>query len=176
MDRVTRRVALVVEDDPALQEPMRKRLLEMRFDVVSALDYQSAVKRLQPSETGKPSKPDIVLVLRRVAQNFEDHVGGAFKANDADLISVRLLDDSAGIAVYGDDKQFTIRRAQGKLRNLEDAIRLSPIDGSFGIGQSAMEHGHQVAEDAAHARHGLGGEADLGHEDDGAASSRDLVA
>jgi two-component system OmpR family response regulator len=56
MDRVTRRVALIVEDDPSIQQAVRKRLIEMKFDVLSALDYQSAIKQLE----GK--KPDIVLV------------------------------------------------------------------------------------------------------------------
>ena len=43
--------------------------------------------------------------------------------------------DSAGLAVYCDDGQFAVRRAKGKLRNLEEAIRLSPLDGTFGIGR-----------------------------------------
>ena len=60
MDRVTRRVALIVEDDPSLQQSVRKRLVEMRFDVLSALDYQSAVKQLEHTPDAK--KPDIVLV------------------------------------------------------------------------------------------------------------------
>src|SRR2546427_4896655 len=41
--------------------------------------------------------------------------------------------DSAGLAVVGDDGELTVRRASGKLRDLEDAIRLSPLDGSYGI-------------------------------------------
>src|SRR5262245_46442507 len=56
MNRLTRRVALIVEDDPSLQQSVRKHLTEMRFEVLSALDYQSAVKQLESK------KPDIVLV------------------------------------------------------------------------------------------------------------------
>lgn len=79
---------------------------------------------------------------------------GPGEAADVILDGLRRLEyrgyDSAVMAVGGDAGELALRRAPGKLHNLESSLLLDPLSGTYGIGHTRWSTRGKPEDEAAH--------------------------